>query len=73
MKYYLRVLVFFSSCALDWYATPNSMELSDYAKSGTWSLLDAPAEMRIVRSPEPPYTAHTEIVFFMSMKRQKKK
>lgn len=58
-----------SQVRFDWYATPNSMELSDYAKSGTWSLLAAPAEMRTVRSPDPPYTAHTEIVFFMTIGR----
>jgi hypothetical protein len=41
------------------------MELSDYVPSGTWTLIDAPAEIRIVRSSEPPYESRTEMVFFM--------
>jgi hypothetical protein len=42
------------------------MELSDYVASGTWTLIDAPAEIRIVQSSEPPYESRTEMVFFMS-------
>jgi len=42
------------------------MELSDYVKSGTWTLIGAPAEIRIVQSSEPPYESRTEMVFFMS-------
>ena len=42
------------------------MELSDYVASGTWTLIDAPAEIRVVRSTEPPYESRTEMVFFMS-------
>jgi hypothetical protein len=49
-----------------WYATEKFMELSDYAESGTWELVDAPAEIRIIHSPIPPYESRTEIVFFMS-------
>jgi hypothetical protein len=51
---------------LGWYATANSMELSDYVPSGTWILIGAPAEIRIIRSSEPPYETRTEMVFFMS-------
>jgi nicotinic acetylcholine receptor len=42
------------------------MELSDYVTSGTWTLLSAPAEIRIINSSEPPYESRTEMVFFMS-------
>jgi len=42
------------------------MELSDYAESGTWELVDAPAEIRIIHSPESPFESRTEIVFFLS-------
>ena len=38
----------------DWYATINSMELSDYAPSGVWTLIDAPAEIRTIQSNESP-------------------
>lgn len=55
-----------SQVRFGWYATANSMELSDYAPSGTWTLIGAPAEIRIVNSTEPPYESRTEIVFFMS-------
>ncbi len=51
---------------LGWYATANSMELSDYVPSGTWILIGAPAEIRIIRSSDPPYETRTEMVFFMS-------
>jgi hypothetical protein len=46
------------------------MELSDYVPSGTWTLIDAPAEIRVIRSAEPPYESHTEMVFFMSEERE---
>ena len=49
-----------------WYATENSMELSDYLNSSTWYLSSAPAKIRIIHSPEPPYESRTEVVFFMS-------
>jgi len=42
------------------------MELSDYVPSGTWTLTDAPAKIRIVQSHEAPYESRTEMVFFMS-------
>jgi hypothetical protein len=41
------------------------MELSDYVRSGTWTLTDAPAKIRIIQSSEPPYESRTEMVFFM--------
>lgn len=41
------------------------MELSDYVKSGTWDLIEAPAEIRIIQSNDPPYQNRTEMVFFM--------
>lgn len=51
---------------LGWYATANSMELSDYGPSGIWTLIDAPAEIRTIQSTEPPYETRSEMVFFMS-------
>ena len=50
----------------DWYATINSMELSDYAPSGVWTLVDAPAEIRIMQLNESPYENRSEMVFYMS-------
>jgi hypothetical protein len=55
-----------SQVRFGWYATANSMELSDYVPSGTWTLINAPAEIRIVQSHESPYESRTEMVFFMS-------
>jgi hypothetical protein len=54
-----------SQIRFGWYATENSMELSDYVPSGTWSLIEAPAEIRLIPSSEPPHSVRTEMIFFM--------
>ncbi|UJR22589.1 hypothetical protein I4U23_025634 [Adineta vaga] len=59
-----------SQVRFDWYATENSMELSDYVTSGTWTLLSAPAKIRIIKSSEPPYESRTEMVFSMIIQRR---
>lgn len=43
------------------------MELSDYAQSGTWDLIEAPAEIRMIQSADPPYQNRTEMVFYMGL------
>ncbi|CAF3033304.1 unnamed protein product [Rotaria sp. Silwood2] len=59
-----------SQVRFGWYATANSMELSDYVPSGIWTLIDAPAEIRTIQSPDPPYESRSEMVFFMIIRRK---